>query len=484
MNDNTGPLSKVRCRIISLTILFILMMSILSLPGILYSTEGGKYGDIEPLSPELQLLAKINENRSQNGADPLKLNATLWWVSRAHCQDMIDHDFFDHPSSEEGPFNGASFSERVKNYAEYENGYIGECIAWNSWGIDPEWCMSAWKNSAGHWNIIINPNFNEIGIGILVGEFDGYSNCAFYTADFGGHYLSVDLSVSDTDIQFSPISPQEGDNVEISAKIHNLGDTDAYPVKVKFYDGDPDSDGSQIGDEQEILHILIQNEYATVRVNWDTTGDPGSHDIYVVVDRDNIIDEIDETNNKAYQTLVIDGGSPPPPPPISLIHGWNLISFPYVVSDTSFDQVLSSIQGKYDIVQCYDSSDSSDPWKNHHTSKPSSMNDLTDLHNNMGFWIHITDPEGAELSLDGMLPTSPLNITLKKGWNLVGYPSSTSKTRANGLNNLDFGTEIDMIMYYSSDSSSWETMNHNDHFEAEYGYWVHTTQDCIWIVQN
>ena len=73
-------------------------------------------------------------------------------------------------------------------------------------------------------------------------------------------------------------------------------------------------------------------------------------------------------------------------PPIHLDFGWNLVSFPYVVPVTSLEIVLSSIDGKYDAVQSYDSSDALDPWKHYHTSKPAHLNDLTHLDNKMGFW--------------------------------------------------------------------------------------------------
>jgi hypothetical protein len=45
------------------------------------NAEAGKYGNIIPTSYELQLLDKINENRSANGAGPLSLNTSLWWVA-------------------------------------------------------------------------------------------------------------------------------------------------------------------------------------------------------------------------------------------------------------------------------------------------------------------------------------------------------------------------------------------------------------------
>jgi uncharacterized protein YkwD len=471
---------------ISALVLTMLMIPLMYNPlGAIECVEAGKYGNITPTPNELALLDKINENRSYNGAGPLKLNTSMWWVARAHSQDMIDYDYFEHTSSEQGQFNGASFSERVRNYADYGSSYVGECIAWNSWGPDPEWCMDAWKNSPGHWNIIIDPQFTEIGIGIIQGEWDGWQNSALYTADFGRYTLSVDLTLSESDIEFNPQSPTQGDTVLMTATIHNQGSTDSYPVQARFYDGDPDSGGVQIGANKQIPYILIHGESVQVNVTWDTTGETGSHDIYLVVDYDDIIFESDEGNNKAFKTIIINDTTPPPDPPqnfsVSLHHGWNLVSFPRVVPDTSLDLVLDSINGDYDAVQYYNSSDVYDSWKHYNIQKPSYMNDLQDLDNKKGFLIHIIKTDGAELIMEGDAPSSPQSIHLNSGWNLVGYPSDSAQLRDDALNNLVFGDEIDAIVGQDNVTKNLKDLEELDEMVPGKGYWIHATSDCDWI---
>jgi uncharacterized protein YkwD len=469
---------KARYRIIAFAFVLILLFSLMPVQvDISYEVEASKYGDITPPLFEVQLLDKINENRSNNGAGPVVFNSSLVWVARAHSQDMIDHDFFDHNSSVEGPFNGAMFDERVNDYADYENTYCGECLAIKSWGIDVEDTMFDWKNSPGHWVIIIDPLFKEVGLGLLEGEYEGSPGVGLHTAVFGGGSISIDLTLSSGDISFDPASPTEGQVVDISATIYNTGATDAYPVIVKFYDGDPDSSGTQIGSEQQIPHILVHDESAVVSVAWDTTGESGSHDIYVAVDRGNIIPESNEGNNKAYKTVVVNA-------PIHLEPGWNLASFPHIVADTSLSNVFSSISGDYNKVQFYNASDSGDPWKHHRVGKPPSLNDLQNLNNKMGFWIYISDAGGADLAVAGSLPSSPQNVPLKKGWNLVGYPSSTQIVRADALNNLDFGSDIDAIEYYDTATDRIKTLGSGQDMEPGKGYWLHATHDCIWTVNS
>lgn len=474
-----GKSKCFRCRVTLLLVIILIVMPILSIPiGIIYPVNGGKYGNIVPTNYELQLLDKINENRTDNGTGILKLNASLSWVARAHSQDMIDYDFFNHTSSNEGQFNGAKFSERVGAYAEYENSYIGECIALKNWGIDVESAITSWKNSPDHWAIIMDPNFHEIGIGLLEGEWGGTPDVGLHTAVFGGENIVVDLSVSDLDMVFDPPSPSEGEVVNISARIHNLDLTDAFPVMVKFFDGDPDSEGMLIGSEQQIPYILIQGESATVNVLWNTTGEAGSHNIYVVVDGGNVITETNEGNNRAFKSLVVNVTNPL----IQLNKGWNLVSFPYIMSNTSLEYVLGSIKGEYDAVQFFNSSDTLDPWKHYHISKPSHMNHLHNLDNKKGFWIHIIQPGDTIFLYNGTQPTKNQTIVLHSGWNLVGYPSLTSYNRTEGLNNLTFGAEVDSIWTYDIIIQKWKEIGLSDYFEIGKGYWVHAKIKCVWEV--
>ncbi len=468
---------KVRLgRVLALSIgVFIILMSV---PMVTTDNAmGGKYRDIIPTDYEIALLDKINENRTDNGAVPLSLNATLTWVSRAHSQDMIDYDFFDHTSSQQGQFNGATFQERVLNYAEYENTYVGECIAWKSWGIDVEGTMSDWKNSPTHWNIIINPNFREIGIGLVVGEWDGWQNSGLHTVDFGGHEISVDLSVSDIDIGFYPLDSIEGEDVNISVAVKNLGSTDAYPVSVDFYDGDPQSGGTLI-ETKNIPKILIQGEETIVSTIWDTTGKAGAHDIYVSMDHLDTILESNEGNNIAFQSLNIGQANPP----IPLVPGWNLISFPYMVSDTQIEKVLGSISERYQEVLAYDPLEETQKWRHCSSVKTQDLNQLSDLDNSMGFWIKIADSGVADLIISGDSPVGSKDMDLKAGWNIVGYPSTTSRLRDNALNNLLYGSDIQIIQWYDAATGTYRTLGSGDSMVATRGYMVYANQDCTWTV--
>ncbi len=167
---------------------------------------------------------------------------------------------------------------------------------------------------------------------------------------------------------------------------------------------------------------------------------------------------------------------------ILLYQAWNLVSIPFIQSDVNLDSVLSSITGSYDAAQWYNVSDYSNPWKNHHISKPSNLNDLGIISHTMGFWIHITEPRGILFEYLGTQPASNQTIPLYPGWNQVGYPSLTSYNRTEGLNNLTFGTHVDAIWTYNAATQKWKELGPSDYFEIGRGYWVHAKVKCEWEV--
>ena len=163
---------------------------------------------------------------------------------------------------------------------------------------------------------------------------------------------------------------------------------------------------------------------------------------------------------------------------IPLTIGWNLISFPLVQSNTSILAVLASIDGQWDTVKYYDTTDPMDPWKSYGLYRTPSMNDLQALDHTMGFWIRMT--ENSTLQINGELPAIT-NITLKAGWNLVGYASMTDRLASNAL----AGTGASIISVYDANQTSLirdETDLTNVTMRAGEGYWVYVPVDTVWTI--
>ena len=111
-----------------------------------------------------------------------------------------------------------------------------------------------------------------------------------------------DLTLSPDDITFSNPNPVVGDEITIRAEISNTGDDDANDVIVQFFNGDLDSGGVQIGDDQ-VLSFVAAGSSEMAQVNW--VAEEGTHEIYVIIDPNNDISESNEDNNKAYNSVVV-----------------------------------------------------------------------------------------------------------------------------------------------------------------------------------
>jgi parallel beta-helix repeat protein len=164
-----------------------------------------------------------------------------------------------------------------------------------------------------------------------------------------------------------------------------------------------------------------------------------------------------------------------------LKQGWNLISIPLIQEEQDLKKVLNFIDGLYDAVQWYDITDIDDHWKHHKVGKPFG-NDLFQINEKMGFWIHITQPGDTIFYINGTRIFQNQTITLHEGWNLVGYPSRTNKNRTAALNNLTFGDDIDSIWTYNATTQKWKEIGESDYFEVGKGYWVHSKVKKTWEV--
>ena len=112
--------------------------------------------------------------------------------------------------------------------------------------------------------------------------------------------VGPDLAIDFTDISFSDNPATEGTIVTITVVIHNNGGQDANNVVVNFYD-------NEIKKKALIGSVTIPTIAAdgtqTITITFDTTGEVGYHDIWVVIDPKDDIEEYDETNNEAYNVL-------------------------------------------------------------------------------------------------------------------------------------------------------------------------------------
>jgi hypothetical protein len=164
---------------------------------------------------------------------------------------------------------------------------------------------------------------------------------------------------------------------------------------------------------------------------------------------------------------------------IQLYKGWNMISIPPHILDTSLKEVLAPIMGQYDAVQMYDILDP-DPWKHNRTGKPYG-NDFDEIFPIFGLWIHMKND--ALFILDHKVPSAGLQeiMLLTRGWNFVGYPSVTTRSVSVAL----VGS-YDQVQTYDASSGQWLSYDGGSglltDMELGRGYWIHVTAEFTWQV--
>lgn len=132
---------------------------------------------------ELDVLELVNQHRA-NGANcgsegsfgpapALTMNPALRCAARKHSKDMNDRMFFDHVNP-----SGESPWDRMQQ-AGYSYSAAGENIAGGS--PDAAGTMNQWMESDGHCANIMNPSFEEIGVGYYPGGQWGH----LWTQAFG-----------------------------------------------------------------------------------------------------------------------------------------------------------------------------------------------------------------------------------------------------------------------------------------------------------
>lgn len=125
---------------------------------------------------ESQFLSLINQYRQSNGLGTLSRNSALDTASRLHSKDMAVNGYFSHTS-----LDGRSPWTRMAQAGYSCNGAKGENIA--AGYSSAQAAFNAWKNSPGHNENMLSPNYNAIGIGVY---YDANSPYRYYwTTDFG-----------------------------------------------------------------------------------------------------------------------------------------------------------------------------------------------------------------------------------------------------------------------------------------------------------
>lgn len=170
---------------------------------------------------ERQMLELINAERAAQGLDPVALELRLNDSAEDHSAWMLEQNVFSHTGD-----GGSSAGDRIEAAGFVFSGSWrwSENIAWQSERGDPGLqddvvdLHTALMNSPGHRANILDPNVTVVGIGIELGEFNGYT-AVMITQNFARTSAPLQLddgtsTSSDPDpVPFDDTEPTAGDDV-------------------------------------------------------------------------------------------------------------------------------------------------------------------------------------------------------------------------------------------------------------------------------
>ncbi len=112
-----------------------------------------------------RLVELTNDSRQQSDLPPLEFNKELSKAAYLKAKNILEQDYFAHTSP-----SGISPWYWFKQ-VNYDYSYAGENLAMDF--VDAETLHNAWMNSSGHRKNILSDNYEEMGIAIVTGEFNG-----------------------------------------------------------------------------------------------------------------------------------------------------------------------------------------------------------------------------------------------------------------------------------------------------------------------
>ncbi len=195
----------------------------------------------------------------------------------------------------------------------------------------------------------------------------------------------------------------------------------------------------------------------------------------------------DGIGNRESNTISVPEPGAAPPYAINLAgksaNSWVFVSFPSATSGNIQTILNDATVGDglttWTVAKWFNIQTPSDPWKTYRVG--STVNDLTTISSTMGVWLWITANGGDQaLTLNAYAApaATPVTINLRTGWNMVGYPSMTSRSESATLPAAaDFvATWQAATPYITQHAKGASMMSHGN------AYWVHVTADCTWSV--
>ena len=120
-------------------------------------------------SMESAMVAALNQDRTDRGLVPVRVDARLMAIARARSDDMVAQDYFSHTQPDGRNVFDILNASGITWYG------AGEIIAWNNYPMDVSASTAnhQWLGSPDHLAILISNNYNYVGVGLAVDPITG-----------------------------------------------------------------------------------------------------------------------------------------------------------------------------------------------------------------------------------------------------------------------------------------------------------------------
>lgn len=232
------------------------------------------------------------------------------------------------------------FKQRIVNFRQWmaDNGYSDRPLTVSEYGIlMPDWLgfddnrVNTFMNATFDYMltatdpVLGDPNddyrlvqtWSWFSTGAVNDEYNGYlfeGNAGVYPWDLsamGQNYadytqqLAPEIDLYTSSFTSDPMTLTAPASITLTARVANSGtNVFAKPFVVRFYVGDPQNGGVQIGVDQPVSLAGCGNN-DMVSVSW-TNVPAGTYQLYVVVDDDSQVNESNELNNTATLQITVD----------------------------------------------------------------------------------------------------------------------------------------------------------------------------------
>ena len=195
----------------------LLVLKLIAVPFLAYFPKTAFFADVTRIA----LVKLTNQERESLGLQPLRENPKLNEAAYLKAEDMMEKDYFSHESPE-GISPWHWFKQVGYNYR-----FAGENLAVGF--LNSEEVHGAWLDSPSHKNNLLSPNYNEIGVAVLKGEFQG-DETTIVVQLLGISQVAASQPESEDLSSFGEIPKNEAEEVQ-SAKPFVVEETENLPLQ-------------------------------------------------------------------------------------------------------------------------------------------------------------------------------------------------------------------------------------------------------------